>query len=144
MRPEWHALVVLRTSAELALHRCASVSYQRTVRIFGVSERRQATPRAERKRGVEYGDVASGQRDVAGGRELLDVRERRRLRDREYRRPAREECERDLVRRRAVALRDFVERFRAREVAAAERAVRDDRDAVLLAPRNHAVLDGSI
>ena len=82
-----------------------------------------------------------------GARELLDVRDARRLRDREHGVPARQERARDLARRGAEPGGDRVERagpVLREPAAAAERAVRDHRDAALLAPRDHAVLDRAL
>ena len=70
------------------------------------------------------------------------------LRDREERRPAHQESQRNLARGRVVGGGGLLEDpaplgVRAGEVAVAERAVGDDRDSVLLAPGEHGVLDGA-
>ena len=63
-------------------------------------------PRTERKRGVDLRDRIGVEHDLVRARDLVDVRDLRRLRDREHRWSARQERERDLSRRRAEPLRD--------------------------------------
>src|SRR5262245_57866796 len=109
------------------------------------SDRREAAPGREREGGLELRDRSLVEGDAVGAGELVDVRDLRRLRDRQHGGPAHEECERDLARRGAEPGGEGRERLVRREpAAAAERAVRDDGDAALLAPRDHAVLDRAL
>src|SRR5690349_8016414 len=64
-----------------------------------------------------------------------------RLRNGERRRAAHEKPQRELALGDTACACEVRQCLAAREVAAAERTVRDDGNAVLLAPRNDAVLD---
>ncbi len=80
---------------------------------------------------------------------LFNMVSGRRLGNREDRRVQREKCERDLARRRIMRTRDVRKyatsgRMQIRKAAMSERAVRRDSDAVLLAPRQHSMLDGAL
>ena len=113
------------------------------------SDHRQAARPPSRKRLVDPLDLGSGEPEVAGRRIVRGVLGARRLRDGEHRRPARQEGQRHLSRRRAMRIGDLLQhaaagRGRAGKPAVAEGAVGDDGDVVLLAPGDDRMLDGAL
>ena len=86
---------------------------------------------------------------IAGSGILCGVLRARRLRNREHRSRAREKRQRDLARGCLVRLRNRLQHLaalaaRGRKIIMAERRIGDDGDTVLLAPRDHRVLDRAL
>ena len=85
---------------------------------------------------------------LSGSGVVRGVLRARRLRNREHRWRAREKRQRDLTRRCLVRIRNRLQHLaalaaRGRKIIMAERRIGDDGDTVLLAPRDHRVLDGA-
>ncbi|MGX1320954.1 hypothetical protein AB7M17_004407 [Bradyrhizobium sp. USDA 377] len=101
-----------------------------------------------RKRRIERSDLLFRQHEIARGRVFAGMFRRRRFRNCEHRSCTGEEAQRDLTRCHASCFRNAREHGAALAVArwkiiVTERRIGDDSNAVLLAPRDHRMLDGA-
>ena len=95
---------------------------------------------------IDFVELGVAQLQVAGAGVFRYVRGIGCLDDRKRERRSHQESQRDLPRRRSVLLRDLLEHFalsapQIRKIAVPEGTVRHHRDAMLLAKREHRVLD---
>ena len=102
-----------------------------------------------REGGVDPREFLVGEVQIAGAGILLDMIKICGLGDREHRRPAREKGQRYLAWRRIARGGDLGQHppagcMRAGKAAVSERAIRDNSNAVLLAPRNHRRFDRAL
>src|SRR5438045_5877394 len=108
-----------------------------------------ARPGSERKSLVESCELLGGKYEVTGGGVVGSVRRTRCLWNREQLRITRQKRQRNLVSRCAASFGYTIQHLtalagRTREIVVAEWRVSHHRDAVLLAPRKHGVLDRAL